>query len=217
MSISTLLPFMVRLDPARQQVFKQLAPFSDCFVLAGGTAIMLQIGHRLSYDFDCFSETNQPANLLRKIKGVFGSQILLQVETGEQITFKTSSGVEVTFTHHPYPLLQKPIKTASIPLFHLDDLAANKAYTIGRRGAWRDYVDLFILLRWELYDIFTLIKLATRKFTGEFNDKLFLEQLCYFKDVELVPTKFLKKNYTADEIKSFLEQQVESYVKKILG
>lgn len=41
--------FLDQLDSERKRVFDKLAAFADTFVLAGGTAIMLQIGHRKSY------------------------------------------------------------------------------------------------------------------------------------------------------------------------
>lgn len=209
-------PFMDQLDPERSKVFDKLAAFSDRFVLAGGTAIMLQIGHRLSYDFDCFSQTPLSPTLLHKTKKTFGPAILPRVNTKDQISFSAGLGIEVTFVHHPYPLLKPLIKTGSLPLFHLDDLTANKAYTIGRRGAWRDYVDLFFLLKWQLYDLQTIINFAEKKFAGEFNPKLFLEQLTYYSDLNIIPTEFLKEFYSPSEIQSYLESQVESYIKTIL-
>lgn len=212
----TLPLYLDRLDNARQTVFKKLAAFSDQFILAGGTAIMLQIGHRLSYDFDCFSQTKPSDILLRKINQVFGSGIKPHLETDEILSIKTRSNIEITFVWHPFPLLKKPISTGYIPLFYLDDLAANKTYVIGRRGAWRDYVDLFFFLKWRLYTIETLINLANKKFTGEFHDKLFLEQLTYFNDLEIIPTVFLKEKHTPEEIKAFLGHEVEAYLKKIL-
>jgi len=211
-----LLQYLEKLSPERQEVFRGLKHFSKNFVLAGGTAIMLQIGHRLSYDFDCFSISPLSSNLLRKLKKIFGMFIVPRIQTSEQITFPTKNGVEVTFVYHPYKLLRKPIHTDSISLFSLDDLAANKAYTIGRRGVWRDYVDLFFFLKWDLYSIEKINVLAREKFKGEFNEKLFLEQLVYFDDVKTVPIDFLKESYREKEIKSFLEKQVEEYVKKRL-
>lgn len=211
-----LLQYLEKLSPERQEVFKSLKHFSKNFILAGGTAIMLQIGHRLSYDFDCFSIRPIPSNLLRQIKKVFGIYILPRIRTSEQITFPTKNNIEVTFVNHPYKLLQKPISTDSISLFSLDDLVANKAYTIGRRGVWRDYLDLFFFLKWQLYSIDRINVLAKKKFKGEFNEKLFLEQLVYFDDLIVVPMDFIKESYTEKEIKLFLEKQVEEYIKQRL-
>lgn len=211
-----LPPYLDRLDNERQTIFKKLRYFSDRFILAEGTVLMLQIGHRLSYDFDCFSKYELPKNLLSKIRRIFGLVAKPVVNNSELCLVKLSSGIELHFVYHPFKDLQKPIRSDYLPLANKDDLAANKAYTIGRRGAWRDYVDLFFLLKWKKYSIEKLTKLAEQKFQGEFNPKLFLEQLVYFKDLDITDTVFLKESYTSKEIQSFLSDQVDYYVKKVL-
>jgi len=175
---------------------------------------MFQIGHRLSYDFDVFSYSPVKKNVLYKVKQNFGSNIYIETETSDILSIKTNKGVVITFVFHPYKAIKKCILTPSISLFHLDDLAANKAYTIGRRGAWRDYVDLFFFLKWNFYSIDTLISLATKKFGGEFNEKLFLSQLTYFADIDIVSTVYIKEKYSDDEIKAFLEKKVHDYIIK---
>lgn len=197
-------------------MFERLGVFDGTFLLAGGTAIMLQIGHRRSFDFDCFTEAPLAKTLRHRVGKIFGSSIIIEVDEEWMLTIRTKTGVEVSFVEHPYPLLQKPVKTPFISLFHMDDLAANKANVIGRRPAWRDYVDLYILLKWNLYTIATLIPLAEKKFAGEFNPKLFLQQLVYFDDIKIVETAFLKQSYTPEEIKTFLAGQVDAYLKTVL-
>lgn len=211
-----MLPqYMDQLDPERRQVFLKLKAFSQEFVLGGGTAIMLQIGHRQSLDFDCFSEKELPRKILTEAKKIFGKNLFLQVATSEIVTIRTDKGVEISFVWHPFKLIRKTLKTDSISIFHLDDLVANKAYTIGRRGAWRDYIDLFFFLRWKKYSLKKTIKLAEKKFAGEFNEKLFLGQLTYFDDLEIFPTVFLKESYTPNQIKFFLGERVREYLKKV--
>lgn len=216
MKTNTLPPYVDRFDRGRQDVFRKLKAFADRFVLAGGTAMMLQIGHRLSYDFDCFSLEPFTEALESSVHKIYGSDTTLRVNTGEVMTFTTRNNIEITFVYHPFPFLQTPVPTTSIALFHLDDLAAHKAYTIGRRGAWRDYVDIFILLKWDLYTMQALIELAGKKFGNEFSDKLFLEQLTYYEDLNIVQTKFLKDSYKPSEIKEYLGKSVEEYLKSAL-
>lgn len=211
-----LPPYTDRLDSARQSVFKHLSAFANRFTLAGGTAMMLQVGHRYSYDFDCFSQDPLSKILPSKIKKVFGSSLIKEVDEEWMYSVRTKDGVVVSFVHHPYPTLRKPVRTDFIPLFHLDDLAANKANVIGRRPAWRDYVDLFFFLKWKMYSMETLISLASKKFAGEFNAKLFLQQLVYFNDVRDAETIFLKESYTPKEVKAFLGRQVDAYLKTVL-
>jgi len=211
------LPYLDRLDSERLAVFDKLKNFTDHFVLAGGTAIMLQIGHRKSVDFDCFTIGEKlPQNLPRKMKKVFGVSTLPYVNTSELCLFTVGKGTYIHFVAYPYPHLKTPLQTQSISLVSLTDLAANKAYTIGRRGAWRDYVDLFFLLKWHYFTLEEIITLAENKFAGEFHDKLFLEQLTYFDDIEILPTAFLKESYTDNQIKSYFSDEVAAYLKNIL-
>lgn len=104
-----------------------------------------------------------------------------------------------------------------MPVFTLDDLAANKVFTIGRRGVWRDYVDIFFFLKRKKYFVKDLIKLAERKFSGEFSEKLFLGQLTYFDDIKIVPTVFLKEKYADEEIKNYLQSQVKDYLRGVFS
>ncbi len=213
-----MLPqFMDQLDKERRLIFQKLKAFEDDFVLAGGTAIMLQIGHRISYDFDCFCENWElPVNILAKAHNIFGQNLTLKLQTSEMIIVTTAQNIDISFISHPFKILRSVIKTDSISLFHLDDLAASKTYTIGRRNTWRDYVDLFILMKWNLYSLEKLIKLAGQKFRGDFNEKLFIGQLSYFDDIKAVPVEYVDKKYSDDEIKSYLQQSIEDYLKKIL-
>lgn len=59
-------------------------------------------------------------------------------------------------------------------------------------------------------------EIAEKKFGGAFNKALFLEQLCYFKDLTITPIEFLKETYTAKEIQSFLEKEIRTYLASIL-
>lgn len=210
-----MLPqFTDQLNKERQQVFQQLKDFAKEFVLAGGTAIMLQIGRRISYDFDCFCEKWElPVNIMTKVRKVFGLKIIVKLKTAEMVSFSTETGVDVSFVSHPFKILRPVIKTDTISLFHLDDLVASKAYTIGRRNTWRDYVDIFIFMKSKIYSLKKIVELADKKFGGGFNEKLFLGQLTYFKDLDVVHVEYLNESYSEQEIKSYLEKEVSTYVK----
>jgi hypothetical protein len=113
---------------------------------------------------------------------------------------------DVKFTFYEYPFsIQSPIvfeKVLRMP--ELIDLAAMKAYALGRRSKWKDYVDLFFLLR----DHFTVEQISNRAiqiFDQLFSPKLFRVQLSYFTDInysELI--EFLVPAPSGEEIKQFL-------------
>ena len=75
-----------------------------------------------------------------------------------------------------------------------------KAYALGRRAKWKDYVDLYVIIR-DYYDIHKIIKRTRHIFGLEFNEKLFRAQLSYFKDIDYTEkVDYLKGFEVGDEI-----------------
>ncbi len=200
------------LDDKRKEVFLRLKQFSSDGTLGGGTAIALQLKHRYSYDFDVFFEKPVTRNLFKKADNIFTIQEKL-VDNQDQLTFLTKEGVKITFLFYPFFPLHSKIKINSISLFHLKDLASDKAATIGRRGAWRDYVDVFFLLKNRIVDLKTLIKETKKRFGAEFAPKLFLEQLTYYEDIADFKIDFIGESYLPKEIQGFFKKTVISFKK----
>ena len=84
------------------------------------------------------------------------------------------------------------------------DLAAMKTYALGGRAKWKDYVDLYFILK-DQYDLRELSARATEIFGTYFNEKLFREQLCFFDDIDYSE----KVEYIGNEIN-------EGEIRKIL-
>jgi predicted nucleotidyltransferase component of viral defense system len=203
------------LDEARQRVFAQLKPFSDTAVLGGGTGLSMQLGHRKSYDFDLLVKNPIEKTLLRRVSKVFGDELQVLVDSGDEMSFLTSHRVKVSFIYFPFPHLHPPIETESLPLLHWKDIASDKAYAIGRRGEYRDYVDVFFVLRKGL-ELGRIIEDATRKFKGAFSAKLFLGQLVYLTDLKDFALDFAMEEYSPEEIRRFLEDAVVRYSRQLL-
>jgi hypothetical protein len=99
-----------------------------------------------------------------------------------------------------------------IKLPSLIDLAAMKAYALGRRSKWKDYVDLFFLIR-DFYSIDAIAARADEIFRELFSNKLFRAQLTYFEDVDYTEeVDFLVAAPTNDQIKDFLIEQATSII-----
>ncbi len=204
------------LDKNQQEVFDQLHHFASMGVLAGGTAIALQIGHRKSYDIDIFTFEPLQQGLFRKLKRVFGNGVQKTYKSTEQLNVFVSGNVKVTFYYDGYRPSLDTIKTGSIDLLDLRDLASNKALTLGGRGKWRDYVDIYFLIKEGWVTLESMIDMAEHRFGGEFSRKLFLEQLSYTGDINDFSITYLGKPHTPQEISEFLELQVRNYVKTTL-
>ena len=58
-----------------------------------------------------------------------------------------------------------------------------KAYALGRRAKWKDYVDLYFIMK-KYGGIAKIVSKAKQIFDSEFNEKLFRSQLVYFKDID---------------------------------
>lgn len=202
------------LDEKKKKIFKSLSFFKPFGYLAGGTALALQINHRQSEDFDIFVQNEIDNNLRLTIKKVFG-EVKFFLNTGDQISFITQDEVKITFLWYYFSPLKPLIETQSISLASTEDIIADKAMTIGRRAVWRDYVDLFYILKNRIFDLERIIDFARKKFKKEFVESQFLEQLIYYGDLEITPINFINKSYCQDEIKDFLKKEVLRYVKKI--
>lgn len=204
------------LDKGRKEIFHELANFKNIGYLAGGTALALQINHRISLDFDIFISKAVDNRLKLKVEKIFGKSEYY-INTGDQISFHEKHDISVTFVWYYYKNLFSLCKTYSILLATPKDIAADKAHTIGRRAIWRDYVDIYFLLKKNILTLPKIISLAEKKFGGEFNQTLFLDQLVYFDDLKVVPITFIKEKPDPSEIKSFLSKAVTDYLKKVLG
>ena len=166
-------------------------------------------------DFDIFIDKPLKRSLIRKCQQFFDSDDLKVIrQSSDQITFITSKGVKLDFVYYWYKPIAPLVKTTGIDLASVLDISADKVASIGRRAVWRDYVDIFFLLKEGLISLEGLIAAAKKKFKGEFSELLFLEQLVFFKDLEMTKIEFIQKSYSEKQIKQFLETTVRNYLKK---
>jgi hypothetical protein len=92
----------------------------------------------------------------------------------------------------------------SFPQNELLDLAAMKAYALGRRSKWKDYIDLYFLLR-DHFSIHQISIRALQIFETLFLEKLFQSQLSFFTDIDYSESvEFLAPPVPEDEIREFL-------------
>ena len=91
-------------------------------------------------------------------------------------------------------------------------LASMKAFALGGRSEWKDYVDLYFILR-DHYQISDIIKEARKNFGSEFNEKLFRSQLSYFKDINYEESVIFKKGFEVSD-KEIKKSLIEFSLKK---
>jgi hypothetical protein len=169
------------LTQEQKDLLPVLGSFRSRFGLVGGTAIALHIGHRRSIDFDMFSmEPFKNPHIKGKISRLVSIEREL-VNRLDEFTF-TVRGVKVTFFHYPYIIEFDQSFRSVLKLPNLLTLAAMKAYALGQRAKWKDYVDLYFIMK-DHHPLQEIVTKGKEIFSKEFNEKLFRTQLTYFKDV----------------------------------
>ena len=92
-------------------------------------------------------------------------------------------GVKITFYHFPFIIDYSERLAGYFKLPNLLTLAAMKAYALGQRAKWKDYVDLYYILK-QFHSLNQIVEKTHQIFGSEFNEKIFRVQLAYFKDID---------------------------------
>lgn len=203
------------LDKQRQNLLEKLLPHTKGFILGGGTALSLQLAHRKSFDFDFFSRLKIDKIFLEKLnEGVSIADI--SVDSQDELTFFTGEEIKVTFLHYPFGYSFPLVKMDSgLELFSPKDIAVQKAYTVGRRGEYRDYFDIYAVLSAKYISLPEIILQAKKIYGGIFEEKIFLQQLVYFGDLLDFDIKPVELGPVAQPkvVKEFFGNLVKSYLK----
>ena len=170
------------LNTAQHELLPLMKQFKREYYLVGGTAIALHIGHRRSVDFDMFkaSAINHKKNLDKIASS--GSRHEVTRRVSEQMNLIVN-GVKLTFFQYPFPVVPECSFCDIFRMPSLLSLAAMKAYALGRRSKWKDYVDLYFLLT-SCFSIETISARASAIFGDLFSEKLFRAQLSFFDDID---------------------------------
>ncbi|MDP2649512.1 MAG: nucleotidyl transferase AbiEii/AbiGii toxin family protein [bacterium] len=181
--------------------------------LAGGTALALQIGHRISVDFDFFTPQvfdektlSGELNLLPEYK-----------ETG--IAWRTVWGkvanTKFSLFYYQYPLIKKTIPFEGIQMLSKEDIAAMKIHAMEDRGTKRDFIDLYFLTK-----EFTLEQMLTfydQKY-GTLEDHLYniLRSMNYFVDADIDPMPEMLIKTDWEKVKEFFQKETSRLTEKKL-
>jgi len=195
-------------------VLEKIALLAEPFYLAGGTALALELGHRISIDLDFFSQDIfSVSDLVIKLNAV-GE---LRIDDQSDATLNGSlDGVKVSFFKYPYALLFDTKTYLGVKLADERDIGAMKILAISGRGSKKDFVDLFVLLKKysfpELFDYFH------KKYVNYNYNKLhILKSLAYFFDADGDPDPFYIEPISWTEVKKFINNTADEYMKAQRG
>ena len=182
------------------------------FYLAGGTALALQLGHRISNDLDFFTKNEFSS---KDIPSSLKKVGYLETERIAKNTFLGRfNKVKISFFSYQYPLLFKTTPFLTISLADIRDIGAMKLDAIQGRGTKRDFIDLFALLQHGI-EIQELLLCFERKYEGfNYNTYHLIKSLTYFADAEGDEMPEMLKKVKWKEVKIYIENEVKKFIKK---
>ena len=191
-------------------VLEKIAPIATSFYIAGGTALALQFGHRISIDLDFFNKDTFSISLLVEQLNTLGN---LKIEDQSENTFNGSlDGVKISFFYYPYPLLFPTKEYNGVFLADERDIGAMKVQAISGRGNKKDFVDLFVLLKkYSTQELFNFFYKKYEKFN--YNQLHILKSLSYFYDADTNPEPAYIHPISWIEVKKFIKNIVDDYIK----
>ncbi len=170
------------LSKEQLEILPLIKEFYEDFYLVGGTAIALHICHRRSIDFALFKYTDiNHRKILNRIEKFHRNYIITR-RTDEQLNVIVNN-VNLTFLEFPYEIEAKYNFEDIAKLPDLLTLAAMKSFTLGRRAKWKDYIDLYFILKYH-YTFNDISVKAKKIFKDLFSEKLFRAQMSYFEDID---------------------------------
>lgn len=143
--------FEPRLDilpPAQRALWDELGDLPHGFVLYGGTALALRLGHRQSIDFDFFApEVIDPLSLTRTLALLAGAAIVQVEPSTLSVVVDRGGPIKLSFFGVPaLPVLAAPDVADRVRIASLLDLAGTKAAVVQVRAEAKDYLDIDALL-----------------------------------------------------------------------
>ena len=214
---------MLQKESVKEPLWNLLKELQDSrvfinYFLVGGTALSLQLGHRISDDIDLF--TRQDINkdeifdfLNKNYNGKYQivnvQNIILQVVVNE---------IKVDMVKYDYEFIEDIKTDNGIKYLGKKDIAAMKLMAIANRGDQaKDFIDIYYLLKeMSLEDMFEYYKQKYKQ--NDINP--IKKSLIYFDDVTeniWLSVKLLQDKLSIKNIKQKIITEMNNYNRNIIG
>lgn len=184
--------------------------FKDAY-LAGGTGAALQLGHRISVDFDFFTRQEFIPQAFAQALARLGSFDAEQADRGTvQGIFE---GVRLSLFFYDHRLIHTPLKYLALDLADLQDIAAMKVDAVASRGMKRDFIDLYFICQ-SGYRLGDLLDFYNQKYARLASNLIHIQKsLVYFEDAESDPMPRMLKELRWEEVKKYFVDEVKKLAK----
>jgi hypothetical protein len=188
------------------------------YFLVGGTALSLQLGHRISNDIDLFTKDDLDKDgILNFLNKYYNGNYQIHNIQNSILQIDINS-IKVDFVKYDYNLLEDIRSEEGIKYLGKKDIAAMKLMAVANRGDQaKDFIDIYYLLKeMNLKDMFNYYK---KKFNQ--NDISSIKRsLIYFDDVtnsNWASVKLLENTLSKEEVKQTIIMKMNEYNKSAIG
>ncbi|MFP4449283.1 MAG: nucleotidyl transferase AbiEii/AbiGii toxin family protein [Bacteroidales bacterium] len=173
-----------------QKVFEKLAEkqFINNYSLVGGTALSLQLKHRLSEDLDFVIDEEELSinGIKRNIAKIFPEHRIIRQDAPWHIDFIINE-VKVTFFSRgavaiPFNIGDYTTPYKNINICKIDVIATLKMASIAQRNTIRDYYDLYYLAKYHM-SLLEIIE-KTKTLIPNLSPITYSETLVYTDDID---------------------------------
>jgi hypothetical protein len=172
------------IEPRTLGLLKRLMsmPAVEPFFLVGGTALALQMGHRVSVDLDLF--TPQPFDKNDLLEALSAELDVSLESEGTSMLITYIKEVKVDFVKMGYPVIFPPLVIEGVRMLDIRDIAPMKLKAVVQRGSKKDFYDIYFLL--DRLPLDEMLSLFQEKFKQQ---EIFhvIKSLTYFEDAEKSP------------------------------
>jgi Nucleotidyl transferase AbiEii toxin, Type IV TA system len=180
----TFTPRLDTLPKPQRRLWDELTALPPEFVLYGGTAIALHLGHRQSVDFNFFgNRLFDPEELATAVSFLDAATITHQEPNTLTVLVHRGGPVKLSFFGLPrLPRLAPPqtVPGNGLKIASLLDLAGTKASVVQRRAEAKDYHDIDAILSGGRIDLPTALAAAKAIYGARFNPQITLKALSYY-------------------------------------
>jgi len=188
------------------------------FYLAGGTALALQFGHRVSTDLDWFSTSRRlwTPERERICQALGSSEQFELVSEQDGMLFTRLWGADVSLLYQPHRLLEPTVDYRGLQLASPTDIGLMKLAAINARGTRRDFIDVYCLR--DIVSLYHLLELAVTKYADRPSFlSIAVRALAYFDDAEQQPMPKLLVPVRWGDVRAYCEAAARQMTRRLSG
>lgn len=202
------------IEPRTFALLKELQQIKELqgFHLAGGTALALRYGHRISIDLDLFGKEDLDKQaIVEVLTRQFSTDFVYEERPASWALFCFIRDIKVDIVRYDHPMVAPLDIVEGVRLFSTEDIIAMKLNAVLGRGTRKDFFDIYELL--QHYSMSDMIRFHQLKFPQQRLMISIPQAPTYFEDAEESPDPVVLNGQTWPAVKDLIRQKVDEFLR----